>query len=181
MYERGLIEIVMVEVIEHTPTRLVVRDQRRTAGILAAVFTALSGLSVVILTGQAIESLIWAEQRDFLVVRWFGFALFISFFVAFIAIGVMAYQHFMKGMTLILDKDDETMKLRMADVFRMKDITKPIYGISHVTVRNDERMRVYAIFIVLRTGDEFPIATLASVDEDQMKKVVAEMRSFLHA
>lgn len=170
----------MLQVIEQTPTRLVLKDQRFVSGVVAGIFTALSVGSLLMIAYQGVESL-FMVQRDLIGWRIFGFALFLAFGVAFTLLGVMAYQHFMKGITLILDKNTETMYLQSVNIFRLKETTRSIYGVSHIEVETDDRMRVYALFVVLRSGEKLPLAAMSTVDEEHMEHVVSVIRGFLRA
>ncbi|GAB4516062.1 MAG: hypothetical protein OHK0046_20630 [Anaerolineae bacterium] len=169
----------MLQIIEHTPTRLVLRDQQRTAGLIAAVFTGLSVISVIATAYQGVDLLILRADRDMLAVRLSGLALFLAFGLGFVFLGMAAYQHFTKGVTLILDKSAEIMHLETVRVLRVAVREHSIYGISRVDVLTDPRMRVHALHVVLRTGEKIPVATVAAVDGDAMERAVTAIRAFL--
>lgn len=169
----------MLKVIEESPSRLVLRDQRPTAGIIAAVFTGFSVFTVLAVAYQGIDLLIIRADRDLIGMRLVGMALFLAFGIGFTLIGVMAYQHFTKGVTLVLDKAREIMHLQKVNIFRVTQREDPIYGISRIEVQTDERMRVYALYVVLRTGEKIPVAAMSSVDEADMERAVNAIRAFL--
>ncbi len=171
----------MLRVIEETPNRLVMKDKSPTAGLVAAVFTVLSVGSVLILAQQGIDILIIRNDRDLLLVRLFGFAVFLAVGVGFVLLGIAACCRFLKGVTFILDKTEETMYLQTVNFFAAQIVTQSIYAVSHIHIETDPRMRVYGLYVVLRSGQKLPLAAISTLDEADMQTAVNAIRAFLRA
>ena len=67
----------MLEIIEHTPSRMGLEDKRPTAGIMAGLFTLVSGASTLLLAYQGIQTLILGQPTDLMAWRYFGTAFFL--------------------------------------------------------------------------------------------------------
>ncbi len=169
----------MLEIIEKTPRRIILRDQRPTAGLIAVVFTFLSLAGLIMLVFQMV-TLFSDRILRFDGAAWMsGMIVFIALGVGFVALGVMASLHFWIGVACVLDKDSEAFILQRVDFFRTKTEEHSIYGISRVDVDENAEVHAFGVFIVLRSGQRIPVASYHQQDEDVMRATVGHLREFL--
>lgn len=169
----------MLEVIEQTPQRLVLRDQRPTAGLISLLFTALSVGAVGLLIGQGI-SVLDARLGDSDAPYWLlGMGVFITLGIGFVLLGIGAVLHFLVGTTCVFDREAEQVIVERVALFRTQAEHHSIYGVSHVHVEANEEVHAYGVFLVLRSQQRVPVASFHKQDEDAMRALVREIRAFL--
>ncbi len=171
--------VVMLEVIEQSPRRLVMRDQRPTAGMIAVIFVILSVGAVALLIIQFLS--IFAERLgQFDGFLWMvGTVMFIALGIGFVILGMVAALHFLIGTTCVLDKDAEEFVIERVAFFRTQAERHSIYGISRINVQENEEVHAFGVFVVLKSGQHVPIASFHNQDEDAMRAIVRELLQFL--
>lgn len=170
----------MLKIVEHTPNRLVLQDRHTGAVAFAGCFTLVSALSLVMLGVQGVDSLILHDdQRDLLAIRLIGFGVFLLIGAGFLMMAVGALLHFWHGITCVFDKDAEVMTLHNMKLFRRDVQSWPIYGVSHLDAEFNADIRVYGLFVVLRSGERIPIATVPMIDEAHAQELKRQVRGFL--
>jgi hypothetical protein len=150
----------MLRIIEHTPTRLVLRDDRRIQRAAAFLFTALSALSVTLLLLQAYQRTSPA------------LAMFVLIEVGFVTLGLFMLTH---RVTVILDKGVETVTIHR----RSTTIRQSIYGVSGLSVETNDEASLYGVYLVLRSGERIPLASLPQHDREHVEAMVRTVRAFL--
>ncbi|MFW5748724.1 MAG: hypothetical protein ACOCYT_03840 [Chloroflexota bacterium] len=159
--------------------RLVLRDQRPTAGVVAVIFIFMSISAVLLLFFQAVS--IFADRIG----RFDGFlwllgtVVFIGLGVGFVLLGVMAALHFLVGTTCVLDREAEEISVERVEWFRAREERHSIYGISRIEVEANPEVHAFGVFIVLRSNQRIPVASFHDQDEDAMRALVERMRAFL--
>lgn len=174
---------LMLKVTEKTPTKLVLKDQHKTIAVMTAFFTVVSFFAVVLNIGQGLDTFILrfrnGEQIHALQIT--AFVIFVCFGVAFTLVLAIVTLHFGRGVTFILDKTEEVMKLQRMGLFRMNYITHSIYGISHLHIEENSDVRAYGLWLVLRSGERIALGTLSALDEDEIDTLRKHVHGFLRA
>lgn len=173
----------MLRITEKTPTRLVLRDQRKIGAFVAGIFTTLACIAVLLVIVQGIESfgLDLQDTGELNPLQVFTFAMFVSFGLFFVGVGAMTVVNFGRGMTFVLDKAEEVMRLQRVGIFKMRYTTHSIYSISHIDIDTNTDVRAYGLFLVLRSGERIPLTSIPMIDEDHMEDTVKQVRQFLRA
>lgn len=169
----------MLQVIEQTPRRLVLRDQRSTAGLVALVFVALSVSGALTLLLQLVTGFSERIGRFDGPYWLLGMVVFLLLALGFVGLGLVAAVHFLVGVTCVLDKDRETVVIRQAGVLRPQQREVSIYAVSHIDVEHNIEVHAFGVFLVLRHYERVPVASFHQQDEDAMRALVKEMRAFL--
>ena len=173
----------MLKIAEHTPHRLVLKDQRALGAALAGLFTLFSLIALFLLVIQGVEIFSWRLENEgrLNVLQVLTFGLFVLFGAAFVVIGILTTLGFAQGVTFTLDKREEVMHLRRMRFFRLQQETRSIYGISHVEVETNTDLRAYGLFLVLRSGERLPLAAMSMLDQEHMEHLVKQVRTFLRS
>lgn len=169
----------MLEIVENTPQKLILRDQRPTAGIIALIFTVLSIGAVGLLLIQVVSG--FSDRiGQFDGFLWLlGMVVFIALGAGFIVLGITASLHFLVGSTCIIDRDAEAVTLERVGFLRTHTEQHSIWGISHVEVEENVEVHAFGVFLILRSYDRIPVASFHRQDEEAMRSLVQEIRAFL--
>lgn len=169
----------MLQFVEQTPRRVVLRDQRPTAGLVALVFTFLSLSAVLMLLAQLI-AMFGERVGQFDGLLWLlGMVMFTALGLGFVALGAMASAHFLIGSACMLDKDSGRFIIQRVDFFRRKFELHKIDGIRRIDVQENREVHAFGVFVVLKNGQRVPIASYHQQDEEAMRAMVAHLRDFL--
>jgi hypothetical protein len=86
-----------------------------------------------------------------------------------------------RGVRCILDKHAETVTIEKTRWLRSRTTTHSIYGVARAEAERNEDVRVFGIFLVLRSGERLALATLPLYDEDAAQHIVRTIRQFLQS
>jgi hypothetical protein len=169
----------MLQVVNQTPTRMILRDQRPTAGLVSIIFVFLSISAVSLLIFQGVS--IFSDRiigNDGLF--WFiGMAIFIALGFGFTLLGITAALNFLVGTTFIMDRETEEFVIERVGFLRTRAERHSLYGIKRIEVEENAEVHAFGVFVVLRNGESLPVASFHDQDEDAMRAVVREIHAFL--
>jgi membrane protein YdbS with pleckstrin-like domain len=169
----------VLKVVEATPSRLVLKDQRQGNAVLTGVFTVFSLFSLTVIFTQGIETILAPTESESYIARGLSYLSFLVAVGAFAAVGMMATLHSLRGTTCIFDKADGTLTIERMRLFRLERQHRPIYGVSHLDVEQNDLARAYGLFIVLRSGERIPLAAVPIMDGERIEALRRQIRSFL--
>lgn len=169
----------MLQIIEHTPTRLVLRDRRPSVALVAALFTGISTVTLIVLGAQGIQRLFIDGTADLTVLRALTLVIFMGGGAALVLMGIAATLSFNQGITCVFDREAESLTISRVDIFRTVQHSYPIYGVARIDVETNDEVRAYGLFIVLHSGERVPLAAIPMIDREHMEHIVAELRAFL--
>ncbi|PJF30546.1 MAG: hypothetical protein CUN52_03955 [Phototrophicales bacterium] len=168
----------MLKIAESSPTRLILRDQRRWASLLAVIFTLISMGALIIFMAQIVTIIESRYERDGML--WVMVTIiFFLLIISLVMIGIIATRHLTYGIHCEFDRQAETMTIRRIGVFRPIEIRHSIYAISHVEAHHNSEIGVYGIFLILKDNSQIPLASFYVIDETEMQTVINEIRTFL--
>lgn len=170
----------MLQITEDTQQRLVLHDSRLMLRLLAAAFTLISVFSVLTMVvqgyrGMFVDTQVGLQEPSRLV----AWLMFIVVGLGFIAFGLFALINLSHSVHVELDRNDETVSIRSVNGLRPVTVTHSIYGVSHVAVESDPNLRVFALYLVLRSGERIVLTTLPAHEENQVERIRNAVRSFL--
>jgi len=171
----------MLKIIEHTDNRMVVEDRRLAAGFVAGLFTAVSAFSVLNLAYNTVNTLVLGQPKDLIIWRYFGVSIFLLMMVGFVVVGSLVTIHFLRGITIVIDKHSEEITLKQPHFFRKVLTRYSIYGVARLDVETNQEMRSHGVILVLRSGERVPIAAYADIDAEPMETVIQQIRAFLRS
>lgn len=171
----------MLQIIDQTPSRVILQDRRPYTAFVAAVFTLISIVSLLLTLWQGAQAIILRAQSENIILRLLGLGVFTGLGALFIVGGVFITVNISRGITCILDKQTGTLSLVSMGFLRNQRIQHSLYGVAHLDVETNTETRAYGLFFVLRSGERIPLAAFAFIDHDHMETVVAQVRAFLRA
>ncbi|HEX2622201.1 MAG TPA: hypothetical protein VHL11_18715 [Phototrophicaceae bacterium] len=169
----------MLRIIEHTPTRLVLQDNRGGLRVLAVIFTSLSMFSLISLLLQSYQRLNRQQDDNLLNLRIAALLMFVTVSVGLVGFGVFAVFNLSRGVIFILDRTQETAILISAHRLRRVSHQYSIYAISHLQVETSPELRAYGLFLVLRSGEKIPLATFPEHEQDYLEQLIRTIHAFL--
>lgn len=169
----------MLKITHQTPTRLVLRDDRRGLRLLAVVFTALSVLSVLMLVALAVQRFTSDPFISLIENRLVALLVFVVVGVGFVGLGLYTLLNVSHGITVTFDKVSETVTTHRARGVRSVKVQQSIYGVSGLAVERNDEMSLYGLYLVLRSGEQIPLATLPQHEQDTVDQMVRVVRQFL--
>lgn len=168
----------MLKIVETSPTRLILRDQRRWASLLAVIFTLISIGALVIFISQLVTIIESRYERDGML--WVMVTvIFLLLISSLVILGIIATRHLTYGIHCEFDRQSETMTIRRIGVFGPIETRHSIYAISHAEARHNSEIGVYGVFLILKDNTQIPLASFYVVDETEMQRVINEIRTFL--
>lgn len=168
----------MLKIAESSPTRLILKDQRRWATLFALIFTLISIGALLIFISQIATIIESRYERDGML--WVMVTLiFFLLISSLVVIGAIASRHLSYGIHCDFDRTAEILTLRHIGIFRPIETQYSIYAISHLETIQNHEIGMYGVFLVLKNGDKIPLASYYAVDEAEMKSVINEIRTFL--
>lgn len=163
-----------MQIVEHSAQRLVIRHRRLGMAVAMAIFTF---LSVFALVNLALQGLLRVDELLPLeLLSWVAWLCLILMLVVF---GAVAWLSTARGTTCIFDKTQAQIVIQRPRWLRMARSQHPIYAVAYVDVRHNAEAKVYGVFVVLRTGERIPLATVPTFDQPQVEQLVQDVRAFL--
>lgn len=163
-----------MKITEQTTTRLVIQYQRRVMAWVLALFTILSLFFLLNTLYEGITAL--DRLRGW---QWYGWITWLIFALAMLILGAIGWSNAGQGMTLIFDKQDETLRIRRPKVIRVDEQAYSIYAVSHMDIEGNDEFRVYGVFLVLRSGERIALATVPVYDEAHVRELSKQVLAFL--
>ncbi|MDX2077185.1 MAG: hypothetical protein SFZ02_12190 [bacterium] len=168
----------MLKIVESSPTRLVLKDQRGWATLFAWLFTLISAGAWLFFVAQIIPIIESSYARDGML--WvMVVVIFFSLISALVVLGVLVTRHFGYGIHCHFDRTAETITLEHIGIFHPVKKEYSIYAIGHVDTEHNTEIGVYGVFLVMKNGERLPLASFYEVDEAEMKTVINEIRTFI--
>ncbi len=167
----------MLQIVQHTPTRMILRDRQPAAQVAAWVFLMVSLGALATFTIQALEALGRADSIE--PARLLGVALFVLLGLGFVALGLLAVANFTGGVTCVLDRETATVTIQRVDFFRRSEFRHAIYSVSHLEVETNADVQAYGLFIVLRSGERVPLAAVPLIEQAHVEQLRRQVREFL--
>jgi hypothetical protein len=168
-----------MQIVEHSPKKITLRDRHPIGGLFALLFGV---ISVVALTAFWVQILQMFPQR---IVQHDGalwllvVVVFTVIGVSFITLAVMGILQFWVGTACVLDRDAEQVIFQSVDFLKPKTEHFSIYGVSHVQVEHNDELSAYSVWMVFKTGRRIPLTVYPDAERDAMQKLVLDLRQFL--
>lgn len=168
----------MLKISSSSPTRLILKDQRRIATLFALLFTLISTGALLIFISQIASIIESRYERDGML--WVMVTLIFFLLIgSLVVIGAIATRHLIYGVHCDFDRTAETLTIRRIGILRPIETQYSIYALSHLETVQNHEIGMYGVFLVLKNGDKIPLASYYTVDEADMKSVINEIRTFL--
>lgn len=165
-----------MHIVEETSVRLRLVRRRLGFAVVMVVFTLLSVLMLVNLLIQTIQRL-----DVFNTAQWVAFVVWTFFALLMTLFGLWTLNSAVRGTSLTLDRAAETVTLQRARRFGREERTWAIYSIAGLEVQHNADMRLYALFLVLRSGERLALVSGSSYEAAQLRALTDLVRRFLHA
>lgn len=165
-----------MRLIEQTPTRLVLAQQRPLLAVMMLVFV---GLCVGML-----GSLVWQTTQlmaDFSSAQWLAIATWGLLGIGLLALAVWMLASAFYGNRLTLDRDSQRVTLRCARRLGQHTQEFAIFAISGLAVSHNADLNVFALMLVLRSGQQVALATVSPFAEQELHTLTRQVREFLNA
>lgn len=168
----------MLKISSSSPTRLILKDQRRWATLFALIFTLISTGALLIFISQIASIIASRYERDGML--WVMVMLIFFLLIgSLVLIGAIATRHLSYGVHCDFDRTHETLTIRRIGIVRPIQTHYSIYALSHIETVQNHEISMYGVYLVLKNGDKIPLASYYTVDEAEMKSVINEIRTFL--
>ncbi|MBC8100192.1 MAG: hypothetical protein H7Y11_12170, partial [Armatimonadetes bacterium] len=106
-------------------------------------------------------------------------AVFLALGVGFTLVGGVALLGAGYGVRITFDKLSETVTLEKMLLLRSQTRQHAIYGVSHVHIETNPEIKLYGLFLQLRSGERIPIGTLPEEDVETVDAIRRTVSSFL--
>lgn len=163
-----------MQIVEQTDNRLVLRQRRLGMGLVMAAFSVLTGLTLVNILVQGVQRLGTLNGGQLI-----GWVLWLGFIGFMATVGVIASATMLHGVTCTFDRVQETAAVQRTRYLRMQQQTFPIYSVSHLAVEQNAEVRVFGLFLVLRSGERIALATVPPHDEETIQRTARVVKGFL--
>ena len=167
-----------MQILEQTPTRMVIRQRHQIMGFAVAIFILFSLLSLILLLWQGVN-IFFTPDYEFQFWQILSFWIWIAFSVSFVGLGILIFNNMIRGTICILDRITEKVSIERPRWIRISKQEFPIYAVSHWTLQKLPEARSIAIFIVLRSGEQIPFVSVPSYEEENAQTLIREVRAFL--
>jgi hypothetical protein len=167
----------MLQIIEHTPTRLVLQDRAPFMGLAFGLFTLFSLLFMVLLPGYNIIRLLPAGVT----LQVLALAAILIVGCLFVYLGIGAALLILHGVTCIFDRPAATLTLTRIRHLRPITSSHPLYGFSHTEVVTNVEIGSCALYIVLRSGEKVLLTTAPVQDQARLEQVRQQIRAFVRS
>jgi len=138
------------------------------------LFALLSLLLAITLVSQG-----WARFPSLNMWQRFGWGIWSFLFFGLTIIGMGGGLALAQGTRCIFDRSDETLIIERAPFRHSKAQSCSIYSVSHMAVTHNDEMNIVGLFLVLRSGEQIPLATLPPHDKPLAQHIAHEVRQFL--
>ncbi len=163
-----------MHIVEQNDTRLVLRQRRLGMGLVMGLFTALMGFTLLNVFVQGFQRL--SGLNSWQAISWVIWLGFIGFLLV---VGILSAASMLQGVTCTLDRERETAAVRRARFLRSARQTFPIYSVSHLAVEQNPEVRVFGVFLVLRSGERIALATVPPHEQEPMDRTARAVKRFL--
>lgn len=163
-----------MRIIEQNEVRLVVQHRRPGMAVMLGIFTVLSIGFLVNILVQGIPRI--AILDPFQLISW---VVWIIFAIVLTGLGALVTFNASNGTRCTFDRQSETAQIRMPQYLHMETRDLSIYSIDRVEVETNDEVKATAVFLVLRSGERIPLATVPHFDEPSARACTTQMRAFL--
>lgn len=163
-----------MQIIEHTPERLVIQHRRAEMAVVMVVFTLMSVVFLVNTLWQGLPRLDTLNAGQFA-----SWAIWLVFAAGLTVLGVLMSNSAGRGTRCTFDHDAEIYRLRKPTLLRSQSDEASIYSVSHVAVERNDEVKVLGVFLVLRSGERLPLASVPFHEESDARQIAHTVRSFL--
>lgn len=164
-----------MRLIEHTPNRLTLGQQRP---LLAAAMLAMLGLSLLLVLNLATQT---AQRADlFTGWQWIGLVVWGGLALGLVAFSVWTLNAGLRGTRLTFDRDAQTVTLRRHHQLGLRVQEYPIFAVSGLELVHNTELNIYALVLLLRSGQKVPLATASPYAEAELRRLVKLVREFLN-
>ncbi len=159
----------MLHITQHTSRRLVLEDKRTRLRVFSLLFLALSLLT---LSSLLVNSAATAFNEGGLDPQRLPAQItFLVADVALVGVALFFLLNLSRKVRITFDRESETVVVRQQSF--------SLYSVSHIRVEGNDEIGVYALYLVLRMGQQVPLATLPYHEQVHMERLVAEVKAFL--
>lgn len=159
---------------EQTANRLVIQHNRPAMALVLGLFVLMSTAMEMGLIFQGV-----ARLRFLNVMQAVSWLVWIALALLFIVVGAMAFFRAWRGMVLEFDRTNESVSLNRPQLLKHAPRTWSIYSVSHIHIERNDEVKVFGLFLVLRSSERIPLATVPLYDEDTARRIAKDVRQFL--
>lgn len=167
-----------MQMIEHTPTRLVLRKRAPLLAVMIALFSVSSFAGLLVIPAQGIVNVIARGTPDMLT-RVLSLVGLLALGLLFVSIGTLAAISAGRGIRCVFDKEAESVTVRKIGVLRMQTTIHPIYGVSHLELTPNRENNMIGVFLVLRSGQRIALCAEAASERERLEMLTRHVRQFL--
>lgn len=168
----------MLQTIENTAQRLVLRDRRRGAMLSAIGFLLISLLAITSTVAQGAHR--FQIDGGMEAARVIALLVFFGAELVFVTLAVLALLTSIRGIRLTFDRSAESVTLERGGVFRAYRRTFSIYAVSHVRVEQSPDSQALALMLVLRSGEQHFVAAMPFYAKEETLGIVHAVRGILY-
>jgi len=168
----------MLQMVENTPQKLILRDRQYGALLTGVGFLLISVLALSSTIAQAAQRISMDGGID--IGRLVALLVFFGAELVFVAFALLILSTRLHGITLTVDRAAESVTLARGGVLRAKRHTFSIYAVSHLRIEQSPDGQALALMLVLRSGQQHFIATLPAYAKEEALRMVTAARAILH-
>ncbi|MCU0512808.1 MAG: hypothetical protein MUE40_09585 [Anaerolineae bacterium] len=163
-----------MKIVEHSPTRLILRQQQALLAAFFALFALVCLVMLVALFLQGITRL--GLMNLFQVIGWLAW---LGVAGVLVALGLLAWAGAQRGTRCTFDKQAGTFVLERAGGLRPSIRHGSLYSIAQLDVEHNAEVRQAGLFLRLRSGERLPLLTVPAHDETHLRGLLSTVRTFL--
>jgi hypothetical protein len=164
-----------MRLLEHTPTRLTLGLNRP---VLAAAMAIMLLLSVLLLVNLTVQT---AQRADlFTGAQWVGYFTWAGLALGLVGVSAWTLNAGLRGVRLTFDRSTQTVTLRRAYRMGLREQVFPIFAVSGLEVTHHHELKLFALVMLLRSGEKVPLATGSPYAEADLRALVKIVRDFLN-
>lgn len=169
-----------MQIIENSENRLVMRDRSIGMGLVLATGAGLWVVSVVgvVVTG-ALDLGGQVPPPSFFGMRLVGLALMLALALFFAGVVGMTALRVLRGTICAFDRTQAQVTITRPTWRRHTTHTYPIYGVSHAMIESNDELHLYAVHLVLRSGERVVLGVFNPFEQPLAEQIVQEVRAFL--
>lgn len=168
----------MLQIAEHTPDRLVVREHAPGTGAALMLFV-LGCLALMVLLPAHNIILIWRDGGMNPPLQILALLILLAAGCACVGLGLPVALGLLRGSTCVFDRPSATIHLTRLHHLRPRTIQYPLYGVSHTRVATNDETRSHALYLVLRSGEEVLLASASVFEAEAVERVRQQVWHFL--
>lgn len=163
-----------MHIVEHTALRLVLQQRRAGMALVMSLFSLMSAFTLLNVLVEGSQ-----RWRLFGGWQWISWLIWLMFLALLLTVGVLVAFSMWHGVTCTFDREGETVTIRRARFLRATQQILPIYSVSHLALEQNPEVRVFGIFLVLRSGERIALATTPLHDEEMLRSHTRTVKDFL--